>query len=224
MNNTPETDAAEFPCMTWPSQEHPMVVKADYARKLERERDEARFDLDFRRRLGDLQNQTINNLWRERDEAREALKTGGMLNIIDRAAAIRERDEAREELAAVIEQRDELRRWTSVNGVIDLQCQRDEARGQRDEARKDSIFWQSLADPRFARFGESMWKHITKQGSDFCWSEDSEDILPLAQAAGLCCRVEYDPAIHGEIIEADLGDEIWWWGDFDWMNNQPTEP
>ena len=35
--NTPETDAAEFPCMTWPSQEHPMVVKADYARKLERE-------------------------------------------------------------------------------------------------------------------------------------------------------------------------------------------
>ena len=99
-----------------------------------------------------------------------------------------------------------------------------EAREQRDEARKDSIFWQSLADPRFARFGESMWKHITKQGSDFCWSEDSEDILPLAQAAGLCCRVEYDPAIHGEIIEADLGDEIWWWGDFDWMNNQPTEP
>ena len=95
---------------------------------------------------------------------------------------------------------------------------------QRDEARKDSIFWQSLADPRFARFGEAMWKYITKQGGDFCWSEDSEDILPLAQAAGLCCRVEYDPAIHGAVIEADLGDEIWWWGDFDWMNNQPTEP
>jgi len=37
---------------------------------LERERDEARFDLDFRRRLGDLQNQTINNLERELDEAR----------------------------------------------------------------------------------------------------------------------------------------------------------
>jgi hypothetical protein len=38
----------------------------------------------------------------QRDEAREALKTGGMLNIIDRAAheraaAIRERDEARKE-------------------------------------------------------------------------------------------------------------------------------
>jgi hypothetical protein len=45
--------------------------------------------------------------------AREALKTGGMLNIIDRAhheraAAIRERDEARETLTSVTEQRDRL--------------------------------------------------------------------------------------------------------------------
>ena len=73
-------------------------------------------------------------------------------------------------------------------------------------------------DPRFARFGEAMWKYITKQGGDFCGEEDSENILPLAQAAGLCCRVEYDPAIHGETIEADPGDEIWWWGDSDWEN------
>jgi len=36
---TPETDKNEFPCMTWPSQDHPMVVRADFARKLERERD-----------------------------------------------------------------------------------------------------------------------------------------------------------------------------------------
>jgi hypothetical protein len=73
-------------------------------------------------------------------------------------------------------------------------------------------------DPRFARFGEAMWKYITKQGGDFCGEEISEDILPLAQAAGLCSRVEYDPETHGEGIEADPGDEIWWWGDFDWMN------
>jgi phage terminase Nu1 subunit (DNA packaging protein) len=39
---TPDTDEHEFPCMTWPSQDHPMVVRADFARKLERERDEAR--------------------------------------------------------------------------------------------------------------------------------------------------------------------------------------
>jgi hypothetical protein len=74
------------------------------------------------------------------------------------------------------------------------------------------------ADPRFARFGEAMWKYIAKLGGDFCGEEMSEDILPLAQAAGLCCRVEYDPETHGEGIEADPGDKIWWWGDFDWMN------
>lgn len=34
---TPETDEAEFPCMTWPSQEHPLVVRAEYAHRLERE-------------------------------------------------------------------------------------------------------------------------------------------------------------------------------------------
>jgi hypothetical protein len=39
---TPETDKHEFPCMTWPSRDHPMVVRVEFARKLERERDEAR--------------------------------------------------------------------------------------------------------------------------------------------------------------------------------------
>jgi hypothetical protein len=78
------------------------------------------------------------------------------------------------------------------------------------------------ADPRYDRFGEAMWKYITNQGGDFCGEEISEDILPLAQAAGLCCRVEYDPAIHGETIEADPSDEIWWWGDFDWIETSPS--
>lgn len=68
------------------------------------------------------------------------------------------------------------------------------------------------ADPRYARFGEAMWNYITNLGGDFSGEEISEDILPLAQAAGLCCRVEYDPAIHGEDIEADPGCEIWYWG------------
>jgi hypothetical protein len=68
-------------------------------------------------------------------------------------------------------------------------------------------------DPRFAHFGEAMWRYITKLGGDFCGEEISEDILPLAQAAGLCSRVKYDPAKHGAIIEAEPGDEIWWWGD-----------
>ena len=34
---TPEIDEHEFPCMTWPSRAHPMVVRSDLARKLERE-------------------------------------------------------------------------------------------------------------------------------------------------------------------------------------------
>lgn len=34
---TPETDAAEFPVMTWPISDHPMVVRSTLARKLETE-------------------------------------------------------------------------------------------------------------------------------------------------------------------------------------------
>jgi len=45
MTDTPETNAAEFPCMTWPSQDHPMVVRSEVAERLERERDEAREQL-----------------------------------------------------------------------------------------------------------------------------------------------------------------------------------
>lgn len=65
---------------------------------------------------------------------------------------------------------------------------------------------------RYAQFGEAVWKHITSVGSDFCGEEVSEDILPLAQAAGLCCRVKYDPELHGEGIAAEPGDVIWFWG------------
>ena len=76
------------------------------------------------------------------------------------------------------------------------------------------------ADPRYALFGEAMWKYITNQGGDFCGEEISEDILPLAQAAGLCRRVAYNPELHGEGIEADPGSEIWYWGDAD--SQQPN--
>jgi hypothetical protein len=82
-----------------------MVVRSEFARKLERERDEAREALaELRASVLDLSHPNIKMILSERDEAREALRTGGMLNIIDRAhheraAAIRERDEAREEAA-----------------------------------------------------------------------------------------------------------------------------
>jgi len=67
-------------------------------------------------------------------------------------------------------------------------------------------------DPRHARFGEAMWEYILKRGGEFCGDEISEDILPLAERAGLCHRVRYDPEIHGDGIDVDEGDEIWWWG------------
>lgn len=68
------------------------------------------------------------------------------------------------------------------------------------------------ADPRFAAFGKSLWEYITKLGSDFCGEEFSEDILPLAESAGLCRQVEYSPELHGD-MEAEPGDLVWWWGD-----------
>jgi len=41
MTDTPETNAAEFPCMRWLSRDHPMGVRSEFAKRLERERDEA---------------------------------------------------------------------------------------------------------------------------------------------------------------------------------------
>ena len=77
---TPETDAFAIKFKTPCGEKY--WVPVDIARRLESERDEARFDLDFRRRLGDWQNKAIDNLERERDEARgqrdklaEALQT-----------------------------------------------------------------------------------------------------------------------------------------------------
>lgn len=64
----------------------------------------------------------------------------------------------------------------------------------------------------YALFGRLVWEWIAKQGGDYCGDEDSEYLLPMAQKAGLVARVKYDPAKHGENIEAERGDEIWYWG------------
>jgi len=45
MTDTPETNAAEFPCMRWLSRDHPMGVRSSLAKRLERERDELKLDL-----------------------------------------------------------------------------------------------------------------------------------------------------------------------------------
>ena len=71
MTDTPETNAAEFPCMTWPSQDHPMVVRSEVAKKLERERDEARekFELMYQTKGDD-----IYEARKQRDRLAEALR------------------------------------------------------------------------------------------------------------------------------------------------------
>ena len=76
----------------------------------------------------------------------------------------------------------------------------------------DELVSKKKQHERLSLFGSLVWDFICKEGSDFCGSEFSEDILPLAQRAGLCRRVVYDPEIHGDNVEADPGSEIWWWG------------
>lgn len=52
MNNTPETDAEDCRiCEAWSSTANDYYTMLEFSRKLERERDEARFDLAFRREL-----------------------------------------------------------------------------------------------------------------------------------------------------------------------------
>ena len=85
-----------------------------------------------------------------------------------------------------------------------------------DENKKDEP---PPTDPRYARFGKLMWEMIEKIGGEFCWDAWSDDVLPLAQRAGLCRRVIYDPAIHGDGIDAEPGCEIWYWGADDLSQN-----
>jgi len=70
---------------------------------------------------------------------------------------------------------------------------------------------QEMMDPRYDRFGRAVWDYIEKLGDDFVGKEISEDILSLAEEAGLCWRMEYDPELHGEGIDAEPGDDVWVW-------------
>jgi hypothetical protein len=54
--------------------------------------------------------------------------------------------ELERELTEVTKQRDELKRWTSVNGVIDLQRERDEARAKIELSRRWSAAIADIAD------------------------------------------------------------------------------
>ena len=66
MSETPETDAARR--MAWANE---YMVPTEFAQQLERERDEAREALEFRRELYTVQESYLELARRERDEARD---------------------------------------------------------------------------------------------------------------------------------------------------------
>jgi len=68
-SDTPETDAFKIKFKTLCGEKH--WVPAEHSQRLERERDEAREDLEFRRELYALQTERLQRIERERDEARE---------------------------------------------------------------------------------------------------------------------------------------------------------
>lgn len=66
---------------------------------------------------------------------------------------------------------------------------------------------------REAMFGRRVLALLRDMGNDWFGDEWSEEIMPVAVECGLAERVAFDPVIHGESIEAELGDEIWVWKD-----------
>jgi hypothetical protein len=127
MSNTPETDAALYPMnqvdIVWPK----------FARKLERERDEAREKAE-RYRL------EANSLMLQRDEARESLKHIGEYGTEEINAAI----DLRQKLASALVERDEVQEKydnlaTEHMLVVNKLCkERDDARDAL--SRIDEIF------------------------------------------------------------------------------------
>jgi hypothetical protein len=121
VSDTPETDGEwnRIACYDHPQFEQGI---AEFARKLERERDEARFDLAFRRDLCALQQKQLDEVCLERNEWKEVAE-GSLLG------AIHERDEAvrschiwQDGYRALLDERDlwkaEAERWRD--------CQKDD--------------------------------------------------------------------------------------------------
>lgn len=70
MSDTPETDAVAVIEGNWDTK---ALRMGEFARKLERERDEARFDLAFRRELYAIQEQLYTNQDHQLSEARKTI-------------------------------------------------------------------------------------------------------------------------------------------------------
>lgn len=63
----------------------------------------------------------------------------------------------------------------------------------------------------FEAFGRDMlaW---ARSRENFFGDEDSEKFMEIAEKHGLVQRVKYDPALHGEIEDAEPGCDVWWFG------------
>ena len=134
MRNTPETDAKASPHIGFYSC---ATVSAAFARKLERERDEA-----ITRRMETIMQCELYK--QERDEAREELRTA----VQERhdfhwelQDAIRERNEAREALKHIEEYGME-----EINAAVELRQKLASALLERDEAREQVDFLREKHD------------------------------------------------------------------------------
>jgi hypothetical protein len=69
---------------------------------------------------------------------------------------------------------------------------------------------ESQSTDRFAGFGREVMECIF--GMDEWWGDDllNDYFLPIAKNHGLAQFAPYDPTVHGDGIDADLGDMIWW--------------
>lgn len=66
---------------------------------------------------------------------------------------------------------------------------------------------------QLAQFGSDVVAWLKRD--DYWCFEDGTDLCELAVTAGLLQRVKYEPADHGEVRDAEPGDEIFWWGNAD---------
>jgi hypothetical protein len=134
MSDTPETDAAEWSWYEDCTPENEMIVPSKFARKLERERDEARElhrnalrEREATEKEVDATLERAQKAERERDEAREAFAIATDQMVIAQGKlreANKERDEAREQnakLRDIAERAIDDLRWfyeSKADGII----------------------------------------------------------------------------------------------------------
>jgi hypothetical protein len=73
----------------------------------------------------------------------------------------------------------------------------------------------------FGAFGREIFNLVTERVANMTIDEGDEDIMEIAVRNGLAKKVPYDPELHGDVLEAEPGQSIWWWGG---TPNNPSSP